>query len=85
VAKDRSLVRASDIAAWAFCSRAWWLAHVQQAEHESPQVLEWGNRAHTAHGRQVARARRLQRAGLILAMFGLVLATLTVAIQLWPV
>ena len=43
MAKDRSLVRASDIGAWAFCNRAWWLAKVQHAEHENPAVFVRGD------------------------------------------
>lgn len=72
----RPLVRASDVGAWAFCNRAWWLARVQNAEHQSPQRLRHGNRVHEQHGRRVMRAQRLRSAALIaLALAALLLAT----------
>lgn len=82
MAKDRSLVRASDIGAWAFCNRAWWLANVQQAEHENPAALQRGDEAHAAHGRAVTRAGRFQRVGLWLLLAGLGLALLLAALSL---
>lgn len=82
MAKDRSLVRASDIGAWAFCNRAWWLANVQQAEHENPAVLQRGDAVHAAHGQAVTRAGRLQRVGLWLLLAGVGLALLLAALSL---
>lgn len=81
MAKDRSLVRASDIGAWAFCNRAWWLANVQQAEHENPAALSRGDEAHAAHGQIVTRSSRLQRAGLWLLLAGIGLALLLAALS----
>ena len=77
MAKDRSLVRASDIGSWAFCNRAWWLANVGDATHEKPEVLAYGNKIHAAHGDQVRAAHRLQRAGLWLIAIALILAGFT--------
>lgn len=71
MSEDRSLVRASEIGQWAYCQRAWWLAHVQRAPHEEPQVLARGVEAHTAHGAGVRRARLRQRAGVVLMMIAL--------------
>ena len=81
MAKDRSLVRASDIGAWAFCNRAWWLAHVQHAEHENPAALSRGDEAHAAHGQAVTQAGWQQRLGLLLLAAGLILGGLSVLIQ----
>ncbi|MBI3960792.1 MAG: hypothetical protein HY328_18430 [Chloroflexi bacterium] len=81
--KDRSLVRASDIGAWAFCNRAWWLAHVQHAEHENPAALSLGDDLHAAHGQAVTQADRLQRVGLLLLAAGVILAGLLVLIWLY--
>ena len=78
MAKDRSLVRASDIGAWAFCQRAWWLANVQGAEHENPAVLTRGTAAHEAHGETVRQAQSMQRMGLILVGVGGLLLVLAV-------
>ncbi len=81
MAKDRSLVRASEIGAWAFCQRAWWLANVQGAIHEHPRVLQQGTAAHVVHGRTVIRADRLRKLGLLLLVGGLILAVL--GLLLW--
>ena len=78
MAKDRSLVRASDIGAWAFCQRAWWLANVQGAEHENPAVLTCGTAAHEVHGKTVRQAQSMQRLGLILLGLGGLLLVLAV-------
>lgn len=81
MAKDRSLVRASDLGAWAFCNRAWWLREVKGAAHDSPDVLDRGSAAHVAHGKQVQGARRLSTVGLILVAAGLVVLALLIAWQ----
>ncbi len=83
MAKDRTLVRASDIGAWSFCQRAWWLAHVQHIPHQNPEVLQQGNAAHAAHGRAVVQAHRLHRVGLLLLAIGLLLAILMGLFWLW--
>jgi hypothetical protein len=76
MAKDRSLVRASDIGAWAFCRRAWYLAQVRGVAHSRPEVLRRGTEAHSEHGRQVRRASRLQRMGVGLVIFGILFVLL---------
>ncbi|MCL4832901.1 MAG: hypothetical protein KJZ86_10685 [Caldilineaceae bacterium] len=82
MAKDRSLVRASDIGTWTFCNRAWWLANVQHAEHENPGALRRGDVAHDAHGQAVTQAGRLQRMGLWLLVAGIGLGGLLLAVWL---
>ena len=71
MAKDRSLVRASDIGTWTFCHRAWWLAQVQKVAHQNPALLHRGEAMHQAHGRQVVRAARLQRIGMLFFAIGM--------------
>jgi hypothetical protein len=78
MAKDRSLVRASDIGAWAYCRRAWYLANVRGVTHARPEVLERGTQAHTQHGRQVRQAGVMQRVGLWLLIAGVALVALLV-------
>lgn len=80
--KDRSLVRASDIGAWSFCNRAWWLASVQEAPHEKPALLDAGDRVHRAHGRLLVRADRLQQLGGWLLAIGMILSGIALLIQL---
>ena len=80
--KDRSYVRASDIGAWSFCNRAWWLARVRNAPHERPQQLEWGDQSHADHGRLMSRAQRLRRIGITLLAGGLILLGFALLAQL---
>ena len=80
--KDRSSVRASDIGAWSFCQRAWWLAQVQKAPHERPQQLDWGNQSHATHGLLTSQAQRLRKSGLALLAGGLILLGFTLLAQL---
>jgi hypothetical protein len=80
MAKDRSLVRASDLSAWAYCNRAWWLANVKGAPHQHPQQLAQGIAAHRAHGAGVRRATLLRRVGLALIALA---ALLMIAGGLW--
>lgn len=81
MAKDRSLVRASDLAAWAYCRRAWFLAQVKQIPHQQPEVLDRGTQAHRRHGQAVAQSVRLQHAGWWLAAAGTLL--LLMGFVLW--
>lgn len=81
MSKDRSLVRASDIGAWTFCNRAWWLANVQEARHENPAVLDAGDRAHRAHGRLLDQSAWLQQVGGWLLAIGMILSGLFLLIQ----
>jgi hypothetical protein len=76
MAKDRSLVRASDIGAWAFCQRAWWLAHVQGVTPHNQAQLQQGKVAHAAHGQAVVLAVRLRQIGVLLLGLGLLLVLL---------
>ena len=80
--KDRSYVRASDIGAWSFCNRAWWLAKVQKAPHERPQQLDWGDRSHAHHGRLTSRAQWLRKSGIALLAGGLILLGFVLLAQL---
>jgi hypothetical protein len=82
MARDRSLVRASDIGAWAFCQRAWWLANVQGAEHENPADLSRGTAVHEAHGDDVRQAHQLRRVGLILVGSGVLFLLLAILFRL---
>lgn len=83
MAKERSLVRASDIGAWVFCHRAWWLAQVKGVPHRRPEQLARGNEMHTDHGRQVAQAGWLGRAGWLLIALGSLVALLTLLARFW--
>lgn len=51
------IIRASEIAEYLFCRRAWWLSHVAHYEIEESEALEAGSAYHRQHGRLVWRAR----------------------------
>ena len=81
MSKDKSLVRASDISAWVYCNRAWWLANVQGAPHEQPEMLAHGTAVHAHHGHNVKRSAQLQRWGTVLILLAVLLAM--VALLVW--
>ncbi len=73
MAKDRSRVRASDIGAYAFCRRAWFLTHVKGVPHSAPARLAAGVAAHAQHGAAVRRAGQTQRLAWLLMGAGALL------------
>ncbi len=66
------LIRASELAQYGFCRRAWWLGAVKGLPSRSQAALEQGARHHRQHARQVDLARRWQQVGLALLGSGLV-------------
>ena len=67
---DRT-IRASEIADYLYCRRAWWLSRVEGYDAKNVRVLEGGHRYHGAHGRLVGRsllARRLSYLFVFLAV-----------------
>lgn len=80
--RDPELVRASDIGLWAYCHRAWWLARVQQAPHQKPELLAHGIEMHAEHGARLAHAQWLQRAGLWLVVVAVIMAMLALLLLL---
>lgn len=66
------LIRASELAQYSFCRRAWWLGTVKGLPSRRQAALERGARQHRQHGRQVDQARRWQQVGLALLGSGLV-------------
>lgn len=51
------IIRASEIAEYLFCRRAWWLSHVAGYEIEESEALSSGSAYHRRHGGLVWRAR----------------------------
>lgn len=51
------IIRASEIAEYLFCRRAWWLSRVAQYEIEESEALQAGSAYHQQHGRLVWQAR----------------------------
>jgi CRISPR/Cas system-associated exonuclease Cas4 (RecB family) len=66
-----AVIRASEIAQYAYCRRAWWLRRVRGYEPDNPGVLDEGRDYHARHGESVAAALRWQQAGYILLGIGI--------------
>jgi hypothetical protein len=72
-------VSASELAAYTYCGRAYWLERVVHAQVTAPHELRRtaGVDAHNAHGRRVSIARLLRRLAVVAALL-VVLALLRV-------
>lgn len=57
------VIRASELAQYSFCRRAWWLTTVKQVPVQSGQHLRRGRQAHAQHERQVRAAVRWRYGG----------------------
>jgi len=68
-------VSASEIAANAYCARAYWLERVRQVSRdgEGDGRMDSGRAHHRAHGRRVSAQRWLLRAAVVLVVVALVL------------
>lgn len=69
------VIRASEIAQYAFCARSWWLQQVQGYRSSNLAVMDRGVARHRTHGRTVEGyhlLRRLAVALLVLAGVSLV-------------
>lgn len=82
MAERRSLVRASDLALWRYCRRAWWLARVQGVAHRKPALLAQGTATHAAHGKLAARAQGERQWGQLLLAGGLILLGIGLLVRL---
>lgn len=51
------IIRASEIAEYLYCRRAWWLSHVVGYEVEENEAMAAGSAYHRQHGAWVWRAR----------------------------
>jgi hypothetical protein len=81
MARNRALVRASDLSAWAYCHRAWWLANVQGVAHQEPERLQYGSDAHACHGRTVVLAQRLEQLALLILALAALLAVAALLVR----
>lgn len=68
------IIRASEIAQYTYCARAWWLARVMGYRSANLEAMREGSARHDAHGRAVRgyqRLRLLATALLVLAAVSL--------------
>lgn len=82
--EEAPTLKASEIAEYVFCHRAWWLHRVVGYRSSNLAALQAGTAGHERHGEQVAAAlhwRRLAYGALLLA--ALLLAVLVCWAVLW--
>lgn len=75
------ILRASEIASYAYCARAWWLGHVQGVPSAHGDRMRAGRLGHRAHGRSLTIALWLKRLGLCL--LALAILALLVLLAVW--
>jgi hypothetical protein len=81
--EELPLIRASELAQYSFCHRAWWLGTVKGLPSHSRTALARGTRQHERHERQVFAAGYWRRLGLILLGSGLLLLIGAALLGLW--
>lgn len=67
------VIRASDLAQYKYCARAWWLGSVMGTPSANVRELQQGEAMHQAHGRRVWAASALVIAAVVLVVLALVL------------
>lgn len=69
-------VRASEIAAFVFCQRAWWYSHLD-IPPENVESLTQGTQWHQHHGLQVVLWKWARSLGFLSVLTAIVLAAIT--------
>jgi len=73
------VVRASELAQYAYCARTWWLQAVKGVLPTNTRELEQGEAAHRQHGRKVWLAGALRWAAAALIVISVILALAALA------
>lgn len=76
------LVKASELAEYGFCQKAWWLRHVGQLTPDNQAKLKRGQWAHIRNEQQVESANRWRQASFILFGIGLFILIAAFALSL---
>jgi hypothetical protein len=71
---DDGVMRASEVAQYAYCAHAWWLGRVQGLSSENVGAMRKGSRSHQQHGRRVADTVWHGRLGYTLLLLALLTA-----------
>ncbi|MGB1252328.1 MAG: hypothetical protein ACPG8W_17040 [Candidatus Promineifilaceae bacterium] len=79
--KNASMIRASEIGEYVFCSRQWWLKRVEGVRPATTARMSAGTRYHQNHLQLVKRAARNEKLipVIIAALVTLIVLTLLVA------
>jgi hypothetical protein len=73
-------IRASEVASYLFCARAWWY-HRKGVESTNQTELSAGTELHRAHGRQVFVSGLTRALALVLLLAALVLLVTFLTLQ----
>lgn len=65
---SENVIRASDIAAYVYCRRAWWLRRRLGRQPANVRELQFGQEYHRQHGAAVGRASKFRRIALTLLL-----------------
>jgi hypothetical protein len=66
------IIRASELAEYAFCARAWWLGRVKGLPSANVVAMRHGAEQHQAHGRAVEGYHRLRSLAVVLLILAVV-------------
>ena len=74
VSQQDPTIRASEIAQYAYCARAWWLGQVLGYRSSNLALMRQGTSQHLAHGQAVQRFRFLRRLAAVMLASAVMLA-----------
>lgn len=74
-------IRASEISAYVYCTRAWWYQR-QGVESENQAELAAGSDLHSKHGRVILASGCLRAAAYVLLMLAILLLTYALVTRL---
>jgi len=64
------VLRASEIASYAYCARGWWLTRVLGYPSAHTKKMALGEENHVSHGRRMVSILRLEKLGYLLMAVG---------------
>lgn len=70
-ASTRQIVRASELAQYSYCAKAWWLSTVMGKPSVNTREMQSGTAAHQQHGRAVWLASVMRIASVVLVVIAL--------------
>lgn len=75
----KPIIRASEVGAYVYCRRAWWLKRVAGFEPQGKAAtFAQGIEAHASHGRLVRRSGWQRKAALVLLAVGIIVLALAI-------
>jgi hypothetical protein len=75
-------ITASEIAAYVYCNRVWWLK-LAGHKNENQEVLDQGSESHIQYSRQVNMVTRLEGVGRAILLLGIALLIMFVIVRLF--